>query len=142
MQNSFNIYGLTVSFNCILNLILHWLLPIYICTAGMEFFLNTPGKIKEKSRNFDLPFEQQPWWMWPAKECSTDWYVCDKIWALAYLSLVSWRRILHWRDLIASTCHTLRIATPLLSCLEWVTSRVVRSWWKQIFCFYWQPHAR
>ena len=41
-------YGHTVSFNCILNLILHWLLLVYACTAGLEFFfLNTPGKIRE-----------------------------------------------------------------------------------------------
>ena len=46
MQNAFNIL-LTVSFNCILNLILHWLSLIYIYVARQGFFLNTPGKIRE-----------------------------------------------------------------------------------------------
>ena len=44
MQNGFDIFALlTVSFNYILNLFFHWLSPICTCTAGLKFFLNTPG---------------------------------------------------------------------------------------------------
>ena len=60
-----------------------------------------------------------------------------KIFSLAY-----WQWIFHREVLSASTCRTLRITTTLLSSLEWVTSRVMWSWWKQmIFCFYRQPRV-